>query len=373
MISEKLQEFMNIWQGEKDAIYDVINNNRNGPRTAFFLSDTQSGQLLCTEIPNLLYNEACLLNTEFKIKGSIGIGNPSEIPWVGIFDLDITESAQSGFYIVYLFKSDMSGVYLSLNQGWTQYKNKFGINEGKAEISKNSYFAKALLKSDQGFSYDPIDLNAKNQLGKGYELGNICSVYYSSDSIPSEVEIINDLRNLIGVYRELKGVVGSDILEIQGKLDEDNFQEALQKGKKKELNDGPIPKKNKLKTSTSFSWARDANISFTALENAEFKCENDENHVTFISAKTHKQYVEAHHLIPMEYQDIYEYSIDVPENIISLCPNCHRKFHHSKDPDKQGLIERFFNSRISCLNTRNIQIDLVTLLKYYLCSHDDTI
>ena len=101
----------------------------------------------------------------------------------------------------------MSGVYLSLNQGWTQYERQFGVKEGRAEISKNSKYAKSLLKSDQGFSYDLIDLKATKSLGKGYELGNICSVYYSADSIPSEVEIINDLRNLIGVYRELKGVV----------------------------------------------------------------------------------------------------------------------------------------------------------------------
>ncbi|GAP02894.1 hypothetical protein FPFC_030740 [Fructobacillus pseudoficulneus] len=51
--------------------------------------------------------------------GSAGKGNWATAPWIGVFDTDITRSAVRGFYIVYLFSSDMSRVYLSLNQGWT--------------------------------------------------------------------------------------------------------------------------------------------------------------------------------------------------------------------------------------------------------------
>ncbi len=381
MIRENLINFFNAWTLDSDNARHTLSENKEfntelkagrisgksypEDKKTYSLYDLPSAEILSKSIPAQLYKKAGIPENKYKIQGSIGQGNPAEIPWICVFDLDITNSAQDGFYIVYLFKSDMSGVYLSLNQGWTQYERQFGIKDGRTEISKNSNYAKSLLKSDQGFSYDAIVLNASNALGKGYELGNICSVYYSVDTIPSEVEIINDLRNLIGVYRELKGVVGSEILEIQGKLDEDVFQEELQKGKRKELDDGAIAKKNKRETSTTSSWARDANISFTALDKAKFSCENHESHETFISDKTGHQFVEAHHLIPMEFQGDFEVSIDVPENIISLCPNCHRAFHNSERDYKERLITKFYNSRKDLLSQRSINIAKDKLFRYY--------
>ncbi len=155
-------------------------------------------------------------------------------------------------------------------------------------------------------------------------------------------------------------------------MDEDIFQEELQKGKRKELGIGAIPKKNKRETSTNSSWVRDANISYTALDNANFKCENDENHVTFISDKTGNQFVEAHHLIPMEFQGEFEVSIDVPENIISLCPNCHRAFHNSEKGYKESLISKFYDSRKYLLRKRSLIIEKDKLYQYYKTTPNNT-
>src|ERR1043166_1162798 len=55
----------------------------------------------------------------YKVTGSPGRGNWAETPWVSVFDRLVTETAQRGFYIVYLFRRDGTGVYLSLNQGTT--------------------------------------------------------------------------------------------------------------------------------------------------------------------------------------------------------------------------------------------------------------
>ena len=54
----------------------------------------------------------------YKIKSSMGQGRWAIIPWVRIFQQDISPSAKEGFYIVYLFTNDYKKVYLSLNQGW---------------------------------------------------------------------------------------------------------------------------------------------------------------------------------------------------------------------------------------------------------------
>jgi 5-methylcytosine-specific restriction protein A len=382
MIRESLSSFFNNWQIDKDKSTEILSENRkynselklgkipgkNYPedKKTYSLYSLNSASIISKKLPALFHNKAGIPKSKYKIQGSIGQGNPAEIPWICVFDLDITKSAQDGFYIVYLFTSDMSGVYLSLNQGWTQYEREYGTKEGRIEIKNNATISKNLLKSDQGFSYSQIDLKATKSLGKGYELGNICSVYYDSNKIPAEEDLINDLRNLIGVYRELKGLVGSDIIDIKGQLDEDSFQVEIQKGKRKVLLSGAIQKKEKKQSSYSATWARDSNMAFTALDNAKFQCENDSNHETFISARTGKQFVEAHHLIPMEYQGNFSVSIDVPENIVSLCPNCHRAFHNSELSIKEELISKFYAIRKSSLKEREINVSKEEILQYYI-------
>jgi len=88
--------------------------------------------------------------------------------------------------------------------------------------------------------------------------------------------------------------------------------------------------------------------------------------MTFISQKTKKQFVEAHHLIPMEYQDKFDVSIDVPENILSLCPNCHRAFHNSDFELRQKLVIKFYERRKEKLISRSINIDENGLIDFYI-------
>lgn len=55
----------------------------------------------------------------YKVVGSPGKGNWTDCPWIAILDRLITKTPQSGYYPVFIFKADMTGVYLSLNQGVT--------------------------------------------------------------------------------------------------------------------------------------------------------------------------------------------------------------------------------------------------------------
>jgi len=50
-----------------------------------------------------------------RVEGSPGAGNWASVPWVALLDPTITVSTQNGVYPVFLFREDMSGVYLSLN------------------------------------------------------------------------------------------------------------------------------------------------------------------------------------------------------------------------------------------------------------------
>ncbi|WAG56628.1 hypothetical protein LL033_05120 [Clostridium estertheticum] len=53
--------------------------------------------------------------------------------------------------------------------------------------------------------------------------------------------------------------------------------------------------------------------------------------------------MEPHHLIPLQYSDEFENSLDVVANIISLCSGCHNKFHYGEGA--RELIEKLRNER----------------------------
>ena len=61
----------------------------------------------------------------YKFTASPGKGKWAEVPWGAVFNPLVTETAQSGFYIVYLFSKGGSRIYLSLIQGGTEVREEY--------------------------------------------------------------------------------------------------------------------------------------------------------------------------------------------------------------------------------------------------------
>lgn len=129
----------------------------------------------------------------FSTKGSNGVGIFSDVPWVTITDPSVTTSAKDGLYIVYIFKADMSGFYLSLNQG-TEGKNK-------QEVRKVSDYI-ALQIETSSFSKAKINLASNGDRPKKYVNSNIISKYYEKNKF-SQIELENDLLEMCNIYQEL--------------------------------------------------------------------------------------------------------------------------------------------------------------------------
>ena len=73
--------------------------------------------------------------------------------------------------------------------------------------------------------------------------------------------------------------------------------------------------------------------------------------------------MEPHHLILLEYQDYFEYSLDVEVNIISLCSHCHNEIHYGINYKK--IIEKFYEERKEYLKKCGIEIPLDQLYTLY--------
>lgn len=132
-----------------------------------------------------------------------------------------------------------------------------------------------------------------------------------------------------------------------------------------ELITGPKRKPKKNQTKNGASYPRNPVEGIAAKEKSNYKCEMDDRHVTFINARNQMPYMEAHHLIPMAAQDYYENTLDFADNIVTLCPNCHRKIHHATAQEKAAMIDYLYQRHEKFYDTYGIKIDKKMLLNFY--------
>ena len=111
---------------------------------------------------------------------------------------------------------------------------------------------------------------------------------------------------------------------------------------------------------------RDPKVSINALKHADNKCENENSHITFKRKNVDNNYMESHHLIPISKYKDFQYSLDIEENVICLCPTCHRLLHNGRmDQRKKEVLKKLFDLRKSALHDCGIDITLEQLEEYY--------
>ena len=92
-------------------------------------------------------------------------------------------------------------------------------------------------------------------------------------------------------------------------------------------------------------WKRSGIMRTQTVALADYNCDIDHSHVTFIAASTGKPYMEAHHIIPLRLQENFAKSLDVYANLVSLCPICHRKIHLGIIEERRLMIDEIYEIR----------------------------
>ncbi|WP_162463099.1 MrcB family domain-containing protein [Paenibacillus psychroresistens] len=367
----------------------VLSNYNRASKETF--KDHVIGDFIRNRITRTLKEEALLSPNTYKLTGSIGQGQWAEVPWISVFLKNVTLSAQKGYYIVFLFKADMSGFYISLNQGWTYYKDKYGIKLGREKIQKvvNMLREEILHNIPNELSTETIDLKARGDLGIGYENGHICGKYYAADSLPSSEILIQDLKQLLLVYDEIQYLISNRTVEqfndfllfkedkqfLEDSEQESDFQETVQETIAEEIKtvEQSLEKEENsedrreplIDTGGAERWPRDAKKAAQSLFKAKYQCAFDNSHHSFISKITRKSYMEAHHLIPMGLQRNFKKMLDKSGNIVSLCPNCHRLIHHGIDSDRLDMLRKLFYERRDKLERLGLEITFSNLCEAY--------
>jgi len=139
---------------------------------------------------------------KIEVKWSAGQGNWARVPWVALVNLEETTSIQHGVYVVFLFREDMTGVYLTLNQGVTTLKQRHGTR-GARELLKHRANLLTTLFPEQLRSFETgggIDLRTEASLGRAYEHSTVAYKLYERGAFPSDAEIEADLDVVLTAY-----------------------------------------------------------------------------------------------------------------------------------------------------------------------------
>lgn len=142
-----------------------------------------------------------ICNKKFLVKSSCGQNRSSMIPWIGIFDEKITQKASHGIFIVILFKADMTGFYLALNQGMQYYLDNYGKLKYKYLEETSNYIRNKITNKKEFLSTIDLKVNKKTR-GYGYELGTIIAKYYPKEHFDMLV-FKEDFGKFINIYAQL--------------------------------------------------------------------------------------------------------------------------------------------------------------------------
>lgn len=187
----------------------------------------------------------------------------------------------------------------------------------------------------------PFDVTGKAKVGYLYALDKKTANYFLS--VLSDVDKLKILP-LLGNFGEKSLQSITQNVDHQKSVNtfkiniysEDKLTEK-EKNKK-------ISKKNK-KLSTNYRINTDIRLKATRLNWADYSCEVNSAHQTFINPLG-LQYMECHHIIPVYAQnDFPTINLDSIANLISICPTCHAKMHYGDEAAKREVFDKIYSVR----------------------------
>lgn len=249
-------------------------------------------------------------------------------------------------------------------------------NRNNGEKENQCIIAKKFQKIPNQGNYDKnMLIDDAKTLYLSKKLRNIGDISFNSfiDIILESYDEIENynrslVKNIINSNRDVFQDIYYNVLNISK---ENNIEEVISENEINSFSEveGPEPRTDigendfdEIKKCKSSSLKKE-----TAKRKSGYLCElGDRNRCQYFTSKaSNKNFLEAHHLVQMEFSNDFENSIDVIANLIALCPNCHRRLHHAKDVDREEDIEYLFSKRKKQLEAKGIKINLKELKDYY--------
>ena len=161
---------------------------------------------------------------DLVVSYGMGIGRMANVPWLVLYNKKVTLTTQDGIYIVYLFRGDLSGLYLTFNQGVGRTATSAPTKDKLLEVQRIAKLLRPQLSwlHEFGFNLDDnIELRDNGTTGKAYEKSTIAYKYYDQATIPDDAQIESDLKPLLKAYEQYV----NKQFEIPGPLETDRTKD----------------------------------------------------------------------------------------------------------------------------------------------------
>ena len=226
MLSTSIAELAQSWEPYRSG----KTTNKNHP----------IHKLVVDEIPEVL--ESWTLNSaKYKFVGSDGQGNILRTPWFATLNLEVTDSATKGYYLVYLISADLKTLVLAIGFGAYQFEKQYGRGKkffdalGTAvvnmRVNSEHLMAKSLSQTKARTNREPILLDESGDYHlRAYEQCSIYSLSYDINNLPSEAELKRDYLEYVTLYDSMsESLLLADVDSyVYEAIDETNVRSAVQ-------------------------------------------------------------------------------------------------------------------------------------------------
>lgn len=140
--------------------------------------------------------------TTLKVKASTGMGNWAVVPSIAFLDSRETTSTRDGVYVIVLFRGDMSGFYVTLNQGITRPIEWIGRSEARTRLGQRAAAIRERFPDlrKHGFETDaPLNIRAPGKLQELAE-STIAHRFFASMDASDGTELLSSIDVLLDIY-----------------------------------------------------------------------------------------------------------------------------------------------------------------------------
>ncbi len=262
-------------------------------------------------------------NNVLLVKGSAGQSRWSDVPWLGVFNPEVTETATRGYYVIYLFAADMSWVHLCLAQGVTIIQEELG-RAARDELQRRAALIRARVPEyTSRFNFGSFVLNASSDLGRRHEWSPAFGKSYDLDAMLFDEELAEDLQEITGLYHTLIARGGIETFEDRsesaatGEPATIEEQRRYRRHRRIELHTKASKRAKEVHGDVCQACGFDFEVAYGELG---------------------KDFIEAHHLIPLStLPECETVPMDPETDFAVLCANCHRMAHRRQPP--VGIVE----------------------------------
>lgn len=278
---------------------------------------------------------------QLHFTSSPGAGQWNSAPWLAVLHPQVTTSAQSGYYPVYLFEPDFKTVCLVMGQGAERLEQSVGKARALVELKKR---ADRLRKANSawsklGFNAGPFNTTrdtAAARKNKGdkdkdpWAESVAFGIRYHIAELPNDAAFADDLNRMLKIYSAL--VSQEDLNDTA--VDE-MLAEMAVTGELPFDAEGGVDGAKRVAYHKKYEYRhRNKALIIRVKKKLGSICQGCSFEFKSLYGQSMDGFIEAHHSTPIsELPDTGATLAPTEDHFMVLCSNCHRAIHAAGCPD----------------------------------------